>query len=107
MRTFLGVILIGVTLACAGGKDEEDDEGGDGQNPCERAGDRIIAVYEDCDIEFGGTDTGGETAECTEELGEMSLCLAACIEATSCEVLTGETSDTGEIMEYADCAVEC
>lgn len=78
---------------------------GCGPNKCEKAGDDIVAKYESCGIEVTTTDGGGETAECTEELGKQSECVAKCTTDATCETLKGE--DVDGAVAYAECLGGC
>lgn len=70
---------------------------------CQLAVDQIVAKYESCNIEV--TPSGEDPPECTAELGQQSLCVAACLNATTCAVLNGE--DQEGLSAYADCLGAC
>lgn len=75
-----------------------------GQSPCETAADRVTAKFEACSIEVSGGGGSGMT-ECTDELGEQSLCIAACVDSTSCDTLNGMDPDGA--VAYANCLGDC
>lgn len=74
-------------------------------DPCEKAGDRITAKYEECGIDVGEDTGGGEEVECTKEEEEAAICTADCVEAADCAALDG--SDTDLALEYVDCLTGC
>jgi hypothetical protein len=72
-----------------------------GPTPCELADEQILARYEACGVAKG---SAGEV-ECTVEVGEEMLCVAACIQTASCGALDG--SDPGANIELAACLNPC
>src|SRR5689334_16337357 len=76
------------------------------KSKCEQAADDITAKYDSCSIEVQTSSDGtGETAECTEELGKQSECVAKCTTDASCETLKGEDADGA--VAYAECLGGC
>lgn len=76
--------------------------GGIGNTVCDIAVDAIYAKYEACAI---AVEPGGETGECTEALGKQATCVAACVDAASCETLKGEDSEGAQA--FSDCLSVC
>jgi hypothetical protein len=86
-----------------------DDDGG-GANACERAGQRIVDKYEECDVDLGSGDGGGEAQECTDEIAANAACLADCLDPAPCEAVTLDydmTDPPEDVVTYQECAAEC
>lgn len=77
---------------------------GCGGDPCEDAGDRITAKFEECGITVDSTGDG-EDVECTDALEATSDCLASCTEAADCGAL--DASDLDAAADYGTCVADC
>ena len=76
------------------------------KSKCEQAADDIAAKYDSCSIEVMSSDTtDSTTAECTEELGKQSECVAKCTTDASCDTLKGMDADGA--VAYAECLGGC
>jgi hypothetical protein len=94
MRNMLWLGLVLGTMAACG-------------DPCEKAGDRVTAKYEDCGIDIPeGGDTSAD-AECTDEAEALATCYADCIDAQECDVLAGTATTTTGLTDYAACLGDC
>ncbi|MFZ5477967.1 MAG: hypothetical protein ACOZNI_14430 [Myxococcota bacterium] len=77
-------------------------------NACDKAGDRIVAKYDECGVDTTESEDEGEDVECTDELAEQSECLADVIEAADCSYLDGSVDPTDEAyLEWATSSAEC
>ena len=85
--------------------------GGLGKTDCERAADSVSAKFTGC----GGTVTptsssSGSPAECTDQLGTISLCQAACLEAADCSLLVADDKNpptSEQVQAFSDCITLC
>jgi hypothetical protein len=90
-----------------GDSGDSGDTGG-GRTPCEVAGDRIEARYEECGVHIPD-HTGSEEIPCDEEDAAQALCTAACVEAAACGVLDGTNTDytSDAWVAYTECVTAC
>jgi hypothetical protein len=104
--TLLFAAAFSLGLATSSGCD--DDNGG--ANACERAGQRMLDKLEECGVDLGSGDGGGEAQECTDELAASSACTADCMDPAPCEAFTLDydlTDPPEDVVAYQECAAAC
>lgn len=82
-----------------------------GKNPCELASDVLAARFTSCGVTVNtSSGSGGSTVECSDAIGVIATCQAACIAAADCTILVNDSNNPPtpeQAKAFTDCFQKC